>query len=92
VIRIDVRPAGPGTYEARLAGRVICVSRQPFLDSARALLQEGYDPTAVLIMRWSTTGTESLSDTQHRRRRSPSERTPEMEPRASFPIGHTVAP
>ena len=35
-------------------------SRQPFLDAARKLLELGYDPKTILIMRHSKTGTESL--------------------------------
>ena len=35
-------------------------SRQPFLDAARKLLELGYDPQTILIMRHSKTGTESL--------------------------------
>jgi hypothetical protein len=60
-IQIDVRPAKRhGVYTAALGGRDICTSRQPFLDAARVLLSEGADPRATLMMRWATTGTESL--------------------------------
>ena len=61
---IDVRPgARPGTYTASLGGRDLCTSRQPLLDSARFLIQEGADPADVLVMRWAETGTESLTAT-----------------------------
>jgi len=47
--------------EARLADRLLCVSRQPFLDSARVLLGEAHDPSTALVMRHA--GTESLRST-----------------------------
>lgn len=42
-----------GRYEARLenAERVLCGSRHPFVDAARVLIVEGFDPTTVLVMR-----------------------------------------
>ena len=61
---LDVRPAGRhGQYTAALDGRDLVTSRQPFLDSARVLLAEGFDPKSRLVMRWATTGTESLRST-----------------------------
>ena len=49
-------PANPPRhcrFEARLEGdaRILCVSRQPFVDAARVLVDEGYDPTEILRMR-----------------------------------------
>ncbi len=43
----------PGAFAARREGSstVICVSRSPFLDSARSLLAAGHDPNALLKMR-----------------------------------------
>ena len=44
----------PGRYAARIEGddRVLVKkSRQPFLDAARALLREGYDPHLAMVMR-----------------------------------------
>jgi hypothetical protein len=48
-----VEPVGGGKFSAsREDGRVIVASsRTPFLDSARILISEGYDPTRMLIMR-----------------------------------------
>jgi hypothetical protein len=58
---IDVCPHDRrGQYTASLAGRVLVTSRQPFLDSARVLLEEGANPADTLVMRWAETGTESL--------------------------------
>jgi hypothetical protein len=33
----------------------LCVSRQPFVDSARKLIARGHDPSTVLVMRWTGT-------------------------------------
>ena len=43
----------PGRYQAYLDGQqeLLCVSRQPFLDSARKLLARGHDRRTMLIMR-----------------------------------------
>lgn len=58
-LKITVRPAFDQRgrrrheqFEARQwpDGRIICVSRQPFLDAARALLKAGEAPSTVLIM------------------------------------------
>jgi hypothetical protein len=59
--QIDVRAANRrGLYTAVLAGRDICTSRQPFLDAARVLLDEGIAPETVLERRWAESGTVSL--------------------------------
>jgi hypothetical protein len=54
-LRLVVSPAFDGRgrrrheqFEARLSGDVLCVSRQPLLDAARALLNRGMDPSTVL--------------------------------------------
>ena len=49
-------PANPPRhyrFEARLEGNacILCVSHQPFVDAARVLVDEGYDPTEILRMR-----------------------------------------
>jgi hypothetical protein len=52
-ILITVSPDGrPGRYQAYLGGQqeLLCVSRQPFLDSARKLLGRGHDPRTLLVM------------------------------------------
>jgi hypothetical protein len=40
-----------GQFEARLDGKLICISRQPLLDSARVLTAEGVDPATTIRMR-----------------------------------------
>src|SRR5262245_24904697 len=63
-ILILVEPVGRGRFSARLAdsGRVIVrSSRQPFLDAARRLLDLGYHPTAVLVMRHAGSETDSVT-------------------------------
>ncbi len=61
-IRLDVceRSARDGVFEARYNGELLCRSTQPFFDSARTLLQRGYDPEARLIM-VRENGTESFT-------------------------------
>jgi hypothetical protein len=53
----------PGHFRAQLGQRELGTSRQPFLDSARVLLGEGYDPTTVLVMRHTGGQPESLRAT-----------------------------
>jgi hypothetical protein len=45
----------PGRYRTYVAAEQepLCVSRQPFLDIARKLLERGLDPRTMLLMRWS---------------------------------------
>jgi hypothetical protein len=51
-IIISITPAAaPGHSEARCNGRLLCVSRQPHLDGARALLALGCSPQAVIVTR-----------------------------------------
>lgn len=49
---VSPAPEQPGHFAARLDGasKVLCTSRAPFLDSARVLLTEGYDPSISLEM------------------------------------------
>ena len=42
--------ARQGQFEAYYGERLLCTSRQPFLDAARVLLAEGADPSATLVM------------------------------------------
>src|SRR5262249_8464752 len=63
-ILILIEPVGRGQFSARLAngGRIIVrSSRRPFLDAARRLLDLGYDPTAVLVMRHAGSDADSLT-------------------------------
>src|SRR5258708_934852 len=49
---ITITPAArPGQFEARCSGRVLCTSRQPHLDGARALLELGYSPLTIIVTR-----------------------------------------
>jgi hypothetical protein len=54
-IAITVTPDKSGRYRACVEAEQepLCVSRQPFLDSARKLLARGHDPQTMLIMRWA---------------------------------------
>jgi rubredoxin len=59
-------PANPprlSRFGARLRGddRVLCVSDQPFVDAARALIAEGHDPETALVMRHK--GSETIAPT-----------------------------
>jgi hypothetical protein len=47
---LELRPvkSSPGRYSAFLDGKELCSSRQPFFTAARALLEQGADPAAVL--------------------------------------------
>jgi hypothetical protein len=48
------------SFEALLDSELLCVSRQPFLDAARVLIDRGFDPDARLVMLRGD-GTASLS-------------------------------
>src|SRR5262249_8120360 len=51
-------------YDVRLQGRLIVDrSPQPFLDSGRALLAEGVDPAAPIVMRRSEDDVDALQST-----------------------------
>lgn len=50
-VEIVVVPLGSARFQASVGDRVLCVSRTPFCSAARVLLAEGYDPSAVLIMK-----------------------------------------
>ncbi len=50
-IAITAYPRRDGRFEAHYAGRVLCVSREPFCESARRLLAEGFPPGFVLGLR-----------------------------------------
>src|SRR6266567_9218716 len=61
-------PANPPRhyrFEARLEGddHILCVSHQPFVDAARVLVAEGYDPTETLTMRHVGSTTIALTAT-----------------------------
>jgi hypothetical protein len=49
-IRIVVTPVGGGKFDAVVCGVVLCRSRTPFLDAARALLAAGHDSDTAIEM------------------------------------------
>ena len=52
-----------GKFEARLDGRLICISHQPLLDGARLLAAEGIDPAIPIRMRHEGTAYDALRST-----------------------------
>jgi hypothetical protein len=58
------RPPQECRYEARLEGsdQILCVSRTPFLDAARVLIDQGYDSERRINMRHEGSGTEAFND------------------------------
>jgi hypothetical protein len=50
-------------YEAKIDGRSIVTSSQPFIDSARVLLSEGVDPKTPLAMTHRDQDYDSLRST-----------------------------
>jgi hypothetical protein len=54
-IAITVTPDKHGRYRAYVEAEQepLCVSRQPFLDGARKLLERGHDRRTMLVMRWA---------------------------------------
>jgi hypothetical protein len=55
-IVITITPdARPGRYCAyvEIEPTPLCVSRQPFVDSARKLISRGHDPRTILVVRWA---------------------------------------
>ena len=71
--------ARPGYFTAHVDGRLLCHSRQPFLDSARALLAAGYNADTVLVMRHAGSSIDSsafVSDCPISCGRNPSRRRP----------------
>jgi hypothetical protein len=53
----------PGYYTARADGRLLCRSRQPFLDGARELLASGYPADSIIIMRHAGTEVVAMTST-----------------------------
>jgi hypothetical protein len=63
-IFIIVEPADqPGVFAAKIDGRLICQSRTPFCTSARLLIERGYAPGAILVMRHAGNSTDALTAT-----------------------------
>jgi hypothetical protein len=60
-IQLIVVAVGGGMFTASLDGMVLCCSRQPFVDSARVLIQSGWDPAAMLVMRHAGADHDALT-------------------------------
>jgi hypothetical protein len=64
-LTITVTPTAKrsGRYDARLGdGRVlVTASKQPFVDAARRLIELGYEPTTVLVMRHAGSDNDCLT-------------------------------
>jgi hypothetical protein len=52
-----------GKFEARLNGRLLCISHQPLLDAARILAGEGADPATRITMRHEAAAYDALRST-----------------------------
>ena len=52
-----------GKFAATLDGRQLCISRQPLLDAARVLINEGIDPTTPIATRHAGAGFDAMTST-----------------------------
>lgn len=59
-LTIIVSAVRPGRYSARLDGRELCRSTEPFFTSARALMREGVDPDTLITMQHEGSGVPSF--------------------------------
>jgi hypothetical protein len=50
-----------GKFVVTLDGRQLCISRQPLLDAARVLLDEGIDPATPIAIRHTGAGFDALT-------------------------------
>ena len=70
MLRVVLHPAF-NRYGARLLGkcvvtldgRQLCISRQPLLDAARVLIDEGIDPATPIAIRHTGAGFDALTST-----------------------------
>ncbi len=63
MVIIEIEQAGARTYHASVDGVRLCTSHQPFLDSARVLLQAGGDPSTRIVMRRKGSDVDCLIST-----------------------------
>ena len=64
LLEIIVQPIGPrGRYEAFLKGRLLAISRTPFLSAARKLQKEGVPDDTPIAMRHASSGFIALTST-----------------------------
>ena len=68
MLRVILRPAFNrrgerlhGRFVATLDGRQLCISRQPLLDAARGLIDEGIDPATPIAIRHTGAGFDALT-------------------------------
>jgi hypothetical protein len=68
ILVAPVRAAPPGYFRATLdTGELLCAaSRQPFLDGCRVLIERGYPPARVAVMRHAGSETDSFRATLRR--------------------------
>ncbi len=60
VLIVSERETRNGIFDVRHDGRYLCSSGSPFLDGCRALLAQGYDPSAAVVMRHEGTNDDAL--------------------------------
>jgi hypothetical protein len=60
VLVVSEREKRDGIFDCHLDGRYLLSSPSPFLDGCRALLAQGYDPTASVVMRHSGSSDNAL--------------------------------
>jgi hypothetical protein len=70
MLRVILRPAFNrhgarlhGRFAATLDGRQFCISRQPLLDAARVLINEGIDPATPIATRHAGVGFDAMTAT-----------------------------
>ena len=70
MLRVILRPAFNrhgarlhGKFVVTLDGRQLCISRQPLLDAARVLINEGIDPTTPIATRHAGAGFDAITST-----------------------------
>jgi hypothetical protein len=65
VVIITAAPLGrPGYFQARFSARVLCAAtRIPFLDGARRLLELGYEPDTIIVLRHADSDIDCLRAT-----------------------------
>ena len=61
ILIVEETASRRGRFDGWVDGKqIVFSSRTPFLTAARALLKQGVDPAAILVMRHRKTGTDSL--------------------------------
>ena len=70
MLRVILRPAFNrhgarlhGKFVVTLDGRQLCISRQPLLDAARVLINEGIDPATPIATRHAGAGFDAMTST-----------------------------